>query len=130
MKDNSVLYDTIIFPISDQPLKLILDDVNNPLGFVEISNLCPIGWSILNLIDFESLIIKLGGYEVTGRHLKCTSVLWRSPYFLTTKNCGFNTPHRCCVFRKAERMSFWTLSAHITNISDSCLLIVGVRRIT
>ncbi len=57
---------------------------------VETQKLCPNGWHIPSIIDWQKLSSFLGGDDVAGGKLKSTSSLWASPNGGATNSSGFN----------------------------------------
>jgi uncharacterized protein (TIGR02145 family) len=80
---------------------------------VKASNLCPAGWRIPSLVEWETLIAELGGKDLAGGLLKSTSLLWRSPNTGATNRSGFNALpagwfYGVSTWNSGTECTFWT----------------------
>ena len=80
---------------------------------VKTSILCPAGWRIPSLVDWETLIAGLGGKDKAGGLLKSTSLLWRSPNTGATNSSGFNALpagwfYGVSTWNSTTECTFWT----------------------
>ena len=57
---------------------------------VNTGKLCPTGWSIPTLTDWQNLAMALGGVSVAGNKLKAKSALWDIPNTNHTDEVGFS----------------------------------------
>jgi uncharacterized protein (TIGR02145 family) len=60
------------------------DDV--PSG---IRGICPEGWHLPSIPEFNQMIDTLGGHEVAGGTLKAVNDLWEEPNWMATDSVGF-----------------------------------------
>lgn len=58
----------------------------NPSG---IKGICPEGWHLPSISEFEQLVDHLGGSDVAGGALKAVSDLWEEPNWNATDSVGF-----------------------------------------
>ncbi len=60
---------------------------DNPSG---VKGICPDGWHLPSLSEWEELADNLGGIEAAGGELKAMSELWKSPNVGATNSTGFS----------------------------------------
>jgi uncharacterized protein (TIGR02145 family) len=90
-----------------------------------IKGLCPTGWHIPSITDWNILEKKLGGNAFAGSNIKAKSFLWSHPNYVSSNDYGFNALPSGSRFyvngsfnSKNANSAFW-LSSNYSNLEGS-----------